>query len=418
MSTERIPSLETLPIELVYRIIDNLDIETILSLRYVCQQLYSIANTYNRYELDLKFISKYHFTLICRTIRPENVIALILSDDDTTTGQISSFLSHFSMDQFTRLRTLTLCKVTEHDLNVFLKHIITYPLIELVIEQRDFYTLPSSQSTMTCLSQAITRPTLRTLELDIRYYCTDEILWPTQYFVQHLTVSNCNSNQIIIVLRHSSQLQSIVLKNCIIHNLIETVSISSDLKPLRQLTSMIFEDSELSMDTLEWVLSSMSSLIYLKLEGRPFMYDSIFGRTRLENFLQTKLPVLEKFEFFFRFVYSEVIQNRSTTSLESRLDQFRSPFWLENKRCFVNCDYIKSSGEILLYSIPICNHHYEYYDDSNKISCSTSPTIDNNAIIMNNVRELDLYLKNIVTTSLEKKVCFKNLFYIFATDLG
>ncbi|CAF1271955.1 unnamed protein product [Rotaria sordida] len=402
MSNELKSSLETLPIELIYRIFDNLNLETILSFRYVCQRFYSITNTYNRYKFDLKLISKYHFDLICRIIHPENVISLTLSDDDMTPGQISSFISRFSIDQFNRLRTLTLCKITEQDLNKFLKHMTISSLTSLIIEQRDCYTSANSQLTMSILSHTMTQSNLCKLELDMRSYCTDEILWPSQFSIKYLTISNCNFNQIIIILRHSSHLQSFIVKNCIIHNLTKTISISSDLKPLKQLTSMIFEDSELSMDTLGWFLSSIPSLIYLKLEGRPFMYDSIFGQIRLENFIQTKLHHLEKFEFFFRFVYSEVIQNRST-SIETRLEQFRTPFWLENKRCFVNCDYIKSSGEILLYSIPICNHRFEYYDDSNKISSSTSSTIYNDSIIMDNVRELDLHLKNITSTSMIKK---------------
>ncbi|CAF2651218.1 unnamed protein product [Rotaria sp. Silwood2] len=302
-----------------------------------------------------------------------------------TPGQISSFISHFSIHQFNRLCTLTLCKITEQDLNKFLKHITISSFTSLIIEQRACYTSSNSQLTMSILSHIITQSNLCKLELDMRSYSTDEILWPSQCSIKYLTISDCNSNQIVIILRHSSHLQSFIVKNCIIHNLTKTISISSDLKPL---TSMIFEDSELLMDTLGWFLSSMPSLIYLKLEGRPFMYDSIFGQIRLENFIQTKLHYLEKFEFFFSFVYSEVIQNRSN-SIETRLEQFRTPFSLENKHCFVNCDYIKSSGEILLYSIPICNHRFEYYDHSNKTSSSTSSTIYKDSIIMDNVRELD-----------------------------
>jgi len=56
------PSLDTLPIELLYRIIDNVDVRTIfLSFRNVCQRFNTIVNTYTSYKLDFRLISKPDF---------------------------------------------------------------------------------------------------------------------------------------------------------------------------------------------------------------------------------------------------------------------------------------------------------------------------------------------------------------------
>lgn len=47
------PSLLTLPIEILHRIYDRLDIQTILfSLRNTCQRLKAVVNSYNRCILD------------------------------------------------------------------------------------------------------------------------------------------------------------------------------------------------------------------------------------------------------------------------------------------------------------------------------------------------------------------------------
>ncbi len=52
-------SLHTLPVELVYRILDNLNNKTIfLSLSSVCTRLNTIINTYHPYQVIFSFISE------------------------------------------------------------------------------------------------------------------------------------------------------------------------------------------------------------------------------------------------------------------------------------------------------------------------------------------------------------------------
>jgi hypothetical protein len=48
------PSLLTLPVELVYRILDKLDVFTILcSMRDVCTHINTIIDTYHRYKVNV-----------------------------------------------------------------------------------------------------------------------------------------------------------------------------------------------------------------------------------------------------------------------------------------------------------------------------------------------------------------------------
>ncbi len=55
ISGKPIYSLLTLPIELVYRILDHLDDLTILlSVRDICIRLNAITDTYYRYKVDLR----------------------------------------------------------------------------------------------------------------------------------------------------------------------------------------------------------------------------------------------------------------------------------------------------------------------------------------------------------------------------
>jgi hypothetical protein len=51
------------------------------------------------------------FNFVCRRIRPEQVISLILSDDNDTPGQTELFFSRFRLEEFIHLRSLTLIKI-------------------------------------------------------------------------------------------------------------------------------------------------------------------------------------------------------------------------------------------------------------------------------------------------------------------
>jgi hypothetical protein len=58
-------SMETLPVEVLHRIFDNLDTETIfVSIRPLSRLFRSVVNTYHQYNLNMKLISKSNFHLI------------------------------------------------------------------------------------------------------------------------------------------------------------------------------------------------------------------------------------------------------------------------------------------------------------------------------------------------------------------
>ncbi len=60
-----VSSLLTLPVELVYRILDNLNDKTMfLSLSNVCIRLNSIINTYHRYQVNFSFILEVYLRKI------------------------------------------------------------------------------------------------------------------------------------------------------------------------------------------------------------------------------------------------------------------------------------------------------------------------------------------------------------------
>jgi hypothetical protein len=72
-------SLLTIPVELVYRILDNVCERTIfLSLRNVCKRLNTIIDTYHRYQVNSSFISEVRFSSssTCRSFNNESYFQL------------------------------------------------------------------------------------------------------------------------------------------------------------------------------------------------------------------------------------------------------------------------------------------------------------------------------------------------------
>ncbi|CAF1309141.1 unnamed protein product, partial [Rotaria sordida] len=133
------PSLDTLPLELLYRIIDNIDVRTIfLSFRNVCKRFNAIVDSYNLYKLDFRLITKPDFDKVCRVIRPENVISMTLSDEDETPGLIGLFISLVDIRQFTRLQSLALIQIDDTNLDRFVKNMVTTSLVSLSIDSTEF----------------------------------------------------------------------------------------------------------------------------------------------------------------------------------------------------------------------------------------------------------------------------------------
>jgi hypothetical protein len=398
-------SLHTLPKELVHHIFDHLDGQTILlSLRYVCKRLYGIADTYNQYKFDFSSMSKPDFHRTCRIFRPEDIISLTLSNGGHTPGAIDLFISLVHVDRFSRLRSLTLIDVKESDLEEFLKHAIKCPLTNLSIKDEHCHKLVANERAPRVCS-AISQLNLRKLNLAMGYGYIHEIKWPIQCMLQHLTVSMGDMESLYIVLGYLPHLRTIVFTNFYTGKLAtnETIFRQSDLAPSRFLTSLSLQcDNAITMAPIEFFLSCISTLTHLRLVGIATLSDPIFDGSRWERFIEAKLPLLNKFEFFISS--SKNIQPDKSV-VESLIEPFRTPFWLESKRFFVTCDYIEHKKQVQLYSIPLCTRSFLFYAESTKISCSTLNIIDNDPALMDSVHHVSFNLTEIITDAFTQSVC-------------
>ena len=270
-------SLQVLPTELLYRILDSLDTRTIcVSFRYVCRRFHMITDVYDRYVLDFELVSKTEFDLICRIIRPENVRSLTLCENIHTINQMVLFNQLIDIHRFIQLRSVTLSCFDDWLLDHILKHFGTCSLtsFSINIEKTPVkrFGIPRSLFDTTVVLSAsllsiVAQPTLQKLYLHIPYQI-NESSWPNQCTLKYLNINHCTLDQYCIILQHSPLLKTIILTNCdaLIKDITEISLSTFALLSFGQLTSLTVEKiDQVKMNILKFFLSLTRSLFHLQL---------------------------------------------------------------------------------------------------------------------------------------------------------
>jgi len=376
--------LSILPVEILYRIFDNLDIETIIcSIRYVCKQLYLTTNTYNRYRFDFQYQSKRNLQFICQLIPFENVISLTLSNQDRTYGQIELFFSLFSLEKFSRLQYLTFIEINDELLSRSEDFIRKSHLKSLSITLQP-YSTPSSSLSAKILSSFLTHRTIEHFDLNIESLNWNELQWSNDCQLQSLCINtNINLTDFQTILKYSKQLKSLTLKEVIIN---DTDHDNISFEIYSQLKSLTVENYRIELLQLERCLSLVPSLTSLTLIGDITLLNSPFDGFLWQKLFQTKLLSLKTFEVY---ISISICSNYPKKNLELLIDSFRTSFWLNQLHCFVQCDYIPNSRKIMFYTLPICHQYFAYSIDSKKISLTN---FSSNSTVYNMTRVQKLVL--------------------------
>jgi hypothetical protein len=256
----------------------------------------------------------------------------------------------------------------------------------------------------------IEHPTLQKLDLNMWPKDLNELQWPMNCTLTYLRIqTSITLNQFYLILHSLPCLKTIIVKDFNIDQIY-----LYDNGQFSQLTSLTCEGGRIQMDKLEQCLTLTPALVYLKLVGNGNLFNSSFDADRWEKLIEKYLPLLEKFEFYIS-VLTHV--NFDTKNIEQMISFFQTPFWINEKHWFVQCDYIIYLHQVILYSIPICTDHFEYHSDANKVSASNFASQNQDSMIMHNVNHLDLNLTKIICddddddNEQEKKDCrlFRNV---------
>ncbi|CAF4211783.1 unnamed protein product, partial [Adineta steineri] len=229
-------------------------------------------------------------------------------------NKIDFLLTNFDTRQCTRLNSLTLLDIDKTELDRVL------PLISLSIQ---FYHA-SHRVLILPLSKVIMKWNLQQLHLINESYITTILSWPIPCPLNHLTIDTCTYTEFMYILGHSPFLRTFTMKNCIGMNSAHSIDVSYS-----QLTSLIINFCYLSFKNLNLLLSYTPSITYLKLIIYEAEMDSLFDGSPWEEFIQTKLPFLNKFHFCFRHTIQK--NSEKYISIDSLINQYRTPFWLDKK---------------------------------------------------------------------------------------
>ncbi|CAF1066157.1 unnamed protein product [Adineta steineri] len=401
----------TLPVELIYHIFRYLDAQTIVrSIRIVCKRFYTIVNVYDKFNFNFDSIVKSDFHYLCNLILPRNVKSLTLSNSNETPGQIEYFLSRFRIKQFIQLNSLNLFQIDDCQLGIILKDIQKLQLTSLSINSKQDYS--DNNTISDDLSSAISLPSLQKLTLNIPSCDISKIVWPIGCTIQHLYIYCRTIDEYCNILYTLPNLRTLVVEGL---NMDDTSGIIPNLPNLTavcQLFSLTFKYCTLDTAMLEFLLSFTPTLEHFHLIQSIDLDVFISYLPQWQTFIETKLLLLNKFNFFL-VRHAQLITIPVDT--EQLMTPFRTTFWTETKQWFVICDYIMSSNILILYSSSFFDPQFEFIFESKQISRSTSTSTINNTIIMDEVQKLRLDLTKMMISAtspqggLPNKTIFPNL---------
>lgn len=203
--------LDQLPVELIHSVFNYFSTPELLDTFYnVNDYVNASLQSYSSYQLNFQAISKYRFDLICHHVRPEQVISLILSDEDNTSGLSNLFFSRFPIEQFIRLRSLTLLHIECNSLKLIFANLHKFcQLHSLSFDDQLIRYEHSSQnevvpSYLTAINMDIL-PQLDRLHLNSGAMLTS-IPFP---YLRYLNLEQCSSDDMQTIFQHAPQLKSL-----------------------------------------------------------------------------------------------------------------------------------------------------------------------------------------------------------------
>jgi hypothetical protein len=195
-----------LPIELVHEMFDYLSMTDILQAFSNINSYFDKAiSDYKTYHIDFRSCCKLNFDRICFRIQPDHIVSLVLSNNDDTPDQFRLFFSQFNIKQFRCLRSMTLINI-ENDLLLNLINNLNNSYLQ------SFTIIPGCYSQKTLPKNALNKlPSYQLKRLDV--YNASCINTQSIYYLQHLTVHDCEIIELQQILNSMLILRSLTVTN-------------------------------------------------------------------------------------------------------------------------------------------------------------------------------------------------------------
>ncbi|CAF1274023.1 unnamed protein product [Adineta steineri] len=366
---------DLLPTEVLHNIFVYLWADDILYSFYnISTSVNNIISSYKYYHVNFQSILKRDFDHICRCIRPDQIISLILSDTNDTPHQSHLYLSLFPINQFIHLRALTLIDIDNNSQSLFDNLCEIKSLVSFEIDTMSHLRYIGSQLKRLVVNKYVEDDYIHESFLSSLSFC----------HIQSLTLPYCSYHQLRQILSDALKLTSLTISL-----LISDCSGIDYFAEQRQEMSLALTYLNLSIQTFTRVISRllferflgrMPHLEKLELNVSSGGSINLLDGDQWEIFILNHLPSLRIFNFKFKII--NIDQNK-----ENILAHFRTPFWLHKNRCW----HVSFNPEdSILYTVPYFAPRIIKYPSYTILSHATTLPIDQHRILYDNVIELEL----------------------------
>ncbi|CAF1017526.1 unnamed protein product [Didymodactylos carnosus] len=381
---------ECLPNELVFEIFEYFDKCALYYSFYSLNTRLSYLLTAKQWYL-LNFINsnKLTFARVCQNIIPQYIRSLSLynrhspiTECSIIINQIPMFFSLFSVVELVNLCTLKLFDIKEHELKLisFDLYNLSYLLIELD-SRRTTQQCFSETFLFLLLSNAI--PTLRRLSFSANGTVIDfkQQVATTTSNIEYLSMNNICIDHMEQLLKYVPRLKYFSYSIDTSYPEFYTITVNNLQSIVSNLVCLKLKfNFKLDFGYIETVLGEFPKLKYLTLEVTTCMEDKkLVDGNHWKQLIQRYLPLLTKFSFLFKI----------GTAIPVDIDTFRTSFWFDEHRWFVQYDHHINNMYSYVYTHPYINRQFDIEAISTCTTVRTAPLFLQRTMY-NNVRQLSL----------------------------
>ncbi|CAF1269047.1 unnamed protein product [Adineta ricciae] len=255
------------------------------------------------------------------------------------------------------------------------------------------------------LSSVIARSNLRKLSLYAMCEYISKISGSKQCKLKELFIDSCSHNHVCHILDRLPNLQTFSTRDYRLP-MSETPIV---LTSIHLLTSLKLYCMQIPIGLLESLLSYMPALVHLHLSTYFTTFYFLQRLSQWESFIREKLPVLNTFKLY---ASTEQYQYLDVKDIESMLNRFRTPFWLELKRWYITCEYVKdgNTSNIRLYSRKDSHRNFPAKSSPAMLTHSASTTRNDDITDMSIKWKVRLNLLLMTAVAISQQISIQPMF--------
>ncbi|CAM4822986.1 unnamed protein product [Rotaria magnacalcarata] len=314
---------------------------------------YSFDKLNNRFNQLIRTIPLH---LNFKPARKSTFDRLLLSNKETC-HKIETFLSHFSLDQFSHLHSLTLIQVEDYILSK----------LHLTPQLYSFHLIDSNDINLvyplTFDLRILSIPTLRSIET----------FFSQTSSITNMTISACSLGQVLQQLfKYAPMLTYLNIHYLSEYNNWTTNSSTIDIYKAVHLKELIIFNFDYKFEHFQKLAKHLPRLTNLKLYGNCDL--DMIDANQWEHLLTSSLSHLDIFKFTFNYMY----KNNDDNNIQDKFNRFQNDFWL-GQHWFT--EYELSNYSATIYTIPYMFNSYDFQLDTQRYSHQLVNTFDNVKIL-------------------------------------